>query len=38
VRIDPLDGSVPGLLPEAINDRVRAIAQTNFQGEWWSVP
>ncbi len=35
VRVDPLDGSVPGLVPAAINDRVRASAQTNFQTEWW---
>lgn len=36
IKVEPLDGAVPALIPAAINARVLAIAQTNFTGEWWS--
>ena len=36
VRIEPLDGTVPALIPAAINARVLEIAQTNFTAEWWT--
>jgi YVTN family beta-propeller protein len=38
VRIAPLDGSIPGLVPQAINARVSASAQTNFIAEYHSAP
>src|SRR5439155_11393945 len=36
VRIVPLDGSVPSVVPGAIGARLAEIAQTNFLSEWWS--
>jgi YVTN family beta-propeller protein len=38
VRVMPLDGSISGLVPEAINARVESIAQTNFEAEWYGGP
>ncbi len=37
VRLDPLDGTIPGLLPGAINERVGG-AETDFLPEWASGP
>src|SRR5206468_10251580 len=38
VRVVPLDGSIGGVVPAAINARVQATAQTNFQAEWYGGP
>jgi DNA-binding beta-propeller fold protein YncE len=36
VHVSPLDGSVPGVVPGAISERLHAIAVTDFLAEWWS--
>jgi len=38
VRVVPLDGSIPGVVPGAINQRILEIAQTNFKPEWYGGP
>jgi len=38
VRIAPLDGVVPGVVPEAINLRVQEIAEIDFEAEWYGGP
>jgi hypothetical protein len=38
VRVLPLDGTTPGVVPGAINARVQASAQINFQPEWYGGP
>ncbi len=38
VRVQPLDGSIPGVIPAAISERVAASAQVDFPAEWYSAP